>query len=49
MEIFNSPTRVRREFPERFPDRNPPSRLTIYRIYAKFVYQLFPEKCVSVQ
>ena len=38
MEIFDSPTKVRREFAERFSDYNPPSCLTIYRIYAKFVF-----------
>ena len=37
MEIFGSSTRVRREFSERFPDRDPLSRLTVYRIYNKFV------------
>ena len=51
MEIFGSPTRVRREFAEQFPDGDPPSRLTIYRIYNRPEYKLsyrpFPEKCVS--
>ena len=37
MEIFCSQTKVRRDFVKQFPDRNPPSRLSIYRIYAKFV------------
>ena len=37
IEIFGSPTRVHQEFAEQFPDHNPPSCLTIYQIYAKFV------------
>ena len=30
MQIFGSPTKVRREFAERFSDRDLPSRLAIY-------------------
>ena len=37
MEVFQSATEVRRRFEERFPGRRPPTRLTIYRIYNKFV------------
>jgi hypothetical protein len=37
MEVFRSPTIVRRKFQEQF-QRGPPSRLTIYRsMYEKFV------------
>ena len=32
IEIFGSPATVCREFAEQFPDRDPPSRLTVYRI-----------------
>ena len=38
MEIFGPPTRMRRKFAERFPVGVPPSRLTIYRIYNKFLF-----------
>ena len=37
MEAYGSPTIVRQKFAERFAGRDPPSRLTIYRVYAKFV------------
>ena len=37
MEVHGSPTVVRQKFAERFARRDPPSRLTIYRVYAKFV------------
>lgn len=37
MEVVQSATEVRRRFAERFPNRQPPTRLTIYRIYQKFV------------
>jgi len=33
MEVYGSPTVVRQKFAE----RDPPSHLTIYRVYAKFV------------
>ena len=35
MEVYGSPTAVRQKFAERFAGRDPPSRLTIYRVYAK--------------
>ena len=39
MEVYvnGSPTVVRQKFAERFARRDPPSRLSIYRVYAKFV------------
>jgi hypothetical protein len=37
MEVYGSPTVARQKFAERFAGRDPPSRLTIYRVYAKFV------------
>jgi hypothetical protein len=37
MEVYGSPTAVRQKFAERFAGRDPPSRLTIYHVYAKFV------------
>ena len=37
MEVYGSPTVVRQKYAERFAGRDPPSRLTIYRVYAKFV------------
>jgi hypothetical protein len=36
IEVFRSPTIVRRKFQEQF-QRGPPSRLTFYRMYEKFV------------
>ena len=36
MEVYGSPTAVRQKFAERFAGRDPPSRLTIYRVYEKF-------------
>jgi hypothetical protein len=36
-EVYGSPTAVCQKFAERFVGRDPPSRLTIYRVYAKFV------------
>jgi len=35
--VYGSPTVVRQKFAERFAGRDPPSRLTIYRVYAKSV------------
>ena len=32
MEVYGSPTVVRQKFAERFAGRDPPSRLTIYRV-----------------
>jgi len=32
MEVYGSPTEVRQKFAERFAGRDPPSRLTIYRV-----------------
>jgi len=37
MEVYGSPTIVRQKFAERFAGQDPPSCLTIYRVYAKFV------------
>jgi hypothetical protein len=37
MEVYGSPTVVRQKFAERFSGQDPPSRLTIYRVYAKSV------------
>jgi Fe2+ or Zn2+ uptake regulation protein len=37
MEVYGSPTVVHQKFAERFAGRDPSSRLTIYRVYAKFV------------
>ena len=37
MEVYGSPTVIRKKFAERFAGRDPPSRLTIYHVYAKFV------------
>jgi hypothetical protein len=37
MEGYGSPTAVRQKFADRFAGRDPPSRLTIYCVYAKFV------------
>jgi len=37
MEVCGLPTVVRQKFAERFAGQDPPSRLTIYRVYAKFV------------
>jgi len=37
MEVYGSPTVVRQKFAERFARRDTPSRLTIYRVYAKSV------------
>ena len=37
MEVYGSPTVVSQKFAERFAGRDPPSCLTIYRVYAKFV------------
>ena len=36
MEVYGSPTAVRQKFAERSAGKDPPSRLTIYRVYAKF-------------
>jgi len=37
MEVYGSPAVVCQKFAERFAGRDPPSRLTIHRVYAKFV------------
>jgi len=37
MEVYVSPTVVRQKCAERFAGRDPPSRLTIYLVYAKSV------------
>ena len=37
MEVYGSPTVVRQKFAEQFAGRDPPSCLTIYRVYAKSV------------
>jgi len=37
MEVYGSPTVVRQKFAQRSAGRNPPSRLTIYRIYANII------------
>ena len=34
-EMYGSPTVVRQQFAERLAGRDPPSRLTIYRVCAK--------------
>ena len=36
MEVYGSPTVIRQKSAERLAGRDPPSRLTIYRVYAKF-------------
>jgi hypothetical protein len=35
MEVYGSPTVGRHKFSERFAGRDPPSCLTIYRVYCK--------------
>jgi hypothetical protein len=37
MVVYCSPTAVRQKFAERFAGRDPPGRLMIYRVYAKYV------------
>jgi hypothetical protein len=37
MEVYGSPTAVRQKFAERFAVRDPPSRLTIYRVYVRLM------------
>ena len=37
MEVYGSPTVVGQKFAGRFAGRDPASRLTIYRVYAKFL------------
>jgi hypothetical protein len=37
MEVYGSPTVVSQKFAERSAGQDPPSRLTNYRVYTKFV------------
>ena len=53
MEAYGSPTVVRQKFAERFAGRDPPSRLTIYRVYAVCEDWIgsgqLPRKCRTAQ